>query len=481
VEQGFFIGREDELNRLSKAFRKKTASLIVIKGRRRVGKSRLAEELASQTKFYRFTGLAPNTDTTAQSQRDRFALQLHQQTGLPEFKTDDWSKLFTLLNERVKTGSVVILFDEITWMGSKDPNFLSKLHAAWEDYYKRNPKLILILCGSVSAWIENNILSSTGYFGRISIKLTLEELAINHCNELMSKLGFKRSSYERLMLLSIMGGIPWYIEQIDPGLSASENIKQLCFTKEGLLVDEYQNIFHDLFNEQRRTVHKAIVEVLADGPADYQTISQKIQYHSGGALSGYLEELEQSGYISRDYVWNIKSAKPSSLSCYRLRDNYLRFYLKFILPKLDQINKQQYLNISIETLQGIETVIALQIENLILNNRRLVHKLLGIDPNSIVNDNPYFQHATTKQQGCQIDYLIQTKHKTLYACEIKFSVNKIGTHAIKEVQQKIERLNLPKGYACLPVLIVANGVEDSVIAKDYFFKIIDMTTLLEAK
>ena len=79
-------------------------------------------------------------------------------------------------------------------MGSKDSEFLSKLHAAWEDYYKRNPKLILILCGSVSAWIENNILSSTGYFGRISIKLTLEELAINHCNDLMSKLGFDGST-----------------------------------------------------------------------------------------------------------------------------------------------------------------------------------------------------------------------------------------------------------------------------------------------
>lgn len=479
MEQAFFIGRERELEILSKAFRKKTASLIVIKGRRRVGKSRLAEEFASKTKFYRFTGLAPDKETTAQTQRDRFALQLHQQTGLPEFKTDDWSKLFALLNERVQTGNVVILFDEITWMGSKDSEFLSKLHAAWEDYYKRNPKLILILCGSVSAWIEHNILSSTGYFGRISIKLTLEELAINHCNDLMNRLGFKRSPYERLMLLSIMGGIPWYIEQIDPGLSASENIKQLCFTKDGLLVDEYQKIFHDLFNEQRQAVHKRIVEVLADGPADYKTISQKIEYHSGGSLTSYLEELEISGYISRDYTWDIKAANASSLSCYRLRDNYLRFYLKYILPKLDQINKQQYLDISLETLRGFETVIALQIENLILNNRRLIHKLLGIDANDIVNDNPYFQHTTTKQQGCQIDYLIQTKYKTLYACEVKFSVNKVGPHVIKEVQQKIERLNLPRGYACLAVLIVANGVEDSVLSKDYFFKIIDMTTLLQ--
>ncbi len=124
-------------------------------------------------------------------------MQLHQQSGLPEFKTDNGSKLFSLLNERVGKGSVVILFDKITWMGSKYSEFLSKLHAAWEDYYKRNPKLILILCGSVSTWIEKNILSGTGYFGRVSIKLTLEELATNRCNELMTTLGFKGSAYDQ--------------------------------------------------------------------------------------------------------------------------------------------------------------------------------------------------------------------------------------------------------------------------------------------
>lgn len=445
----------------------------------RIGKSRLAEEFAVQSpKFYRFTGLAPDKETTSQVQRDRFALQLHQQTGLPEFKTDDWSKLFALLFERVKSGRVVILFDEITWMGSKDATFLSKLQAAWEDYYKRNPKLILILCGSVSAWIEKNILSSTGYFGRISIKHTLDELSIHYCNELMIKLGFKGSDYERLMLLSVMGGIPWYLEQIDPELTAEENIKQLCFVKEGLLVDEYQKIFHDLFSDKRLAIHQKIVEALAEQTTDYEYIAQKINYDSGGSLSSYLDELVQSGYVARDYTWDIKNAKPSSKSRYRLKDNYLRFYLKYIAPKLSQINKQQYLNISLEALPGFESVIGLQIENLILNNRRLVHEKLGIDPNSIVNDNPYFQSKTSKHDSCQIDYLIQTKHKTLYVCEIKFSINKVGPNVINEVQKKIDRLNPRKGYAYLPVLIAVNGLENSVISKDFFYKIIDMADLL---
>lgn len=473
-----FIGRNRELGNLSKAFRKKTASLIVIKGRRRVGKSRLAEEFARGKTFYRFSGLAPDKKTTAQSQRDRFARQLHEQTNLPEFQTDDWSKLFKLLSERVQTGRVIILFDEITWMGSKDNEFLSKLHAAWEDYYSRNPELILILCGSVSAWIEKNILSSTGYFGRVSIKLTLEELPLNRCNELMTKLGFRGSDYEKLLLLSITGGIPWYIEQIDPGLNAIDNIKQLCFIKDGLLVDEYNYIFNDLFKESRRPVHKAIIEVLVDGPADYNTLAGKIEYHSGGTFSEYLDELEMSGYIQRDFTWNINEEKRSSLSRYRLRDNYLRFYLKYIQPKIDQINNQQYLDITLHNLKGFETVIGLQMENLILNNRRLLQNILQIDPNTIINDNPYYQRKTTKHAGCQIDYLIQTKHKTLYLFEIKFSINEIGLGIISEVKGKIDKLNLPRGYACLPVLIVADGVSDKIKQEDYFFKIVHMSDLL---
>ena len=173
-----FVGRRDELKKLNNLSRKKTSSLVVIKGRRRVGKSRLIDEFLDGKTFYRFIGLAPDKKTTAQDQRDHFALQLNQLTNLPKLKTEDWSELFILLAERVNVGKVVLVFDEITWMGNKDSNFLAKLHYAWENFYKHNPQLILIICGSVSSWIEKNILSSTGYFGRLSLKLSLYELSL---------------------------------------------------------------------------------------------------------------------------------------------------------------------------------------------------------------------------------------------------------------------------------------------------------------
>lgn len=475
-----FIGRQKELDYIQSALRKKTASLIVIKGRRRIGKSRLVDEFAKGHVYYRFSGLAPDEKITAQTQRDYFASLLSQQTGLPEIKTDDWTKLFALLNERTKSGSSILLFDEITWMASDDPTFLAKLHAAWETYFKHNPELILILCGSVSAWIEKNILGSTGYFGRVSINLSLHELPVSACNDLMMALGFKGSEQEKLMLLGVMGGIPWYIEHIDPGLSAIENIKRLCFVENGLLVDDFNRIFRDLFGEGRRKIQKSIVKFLADGPAEYAEISKNIAYPSGGSLTDYLNELELSGFISRDYSWNLKTGKKKEISRFRLSDNYLRFYLKYIEPKLAQIQKGQFQETSVDTLPAWNTILGLQIENLILNNRKRIQKILHINPSHIVNDNPFLQKKTSKQRGCQIDYLIQTKFKTLYVIEIKFFSGPIGCEVIQEVQEKISRLNLPRGLTPLPVLAVANGITRSLIEQDYFVKIIHLADLLQS-
>jgi hypothetical protein len=383
------------------------------------------------------------------------------------------------LKERTQTGRVIVLLDEITWMASGDDTFLAKLQSAWETEFRQNPEMILILCGSVSAWIESNILSSTGYFGRVSIKLTLEELPLYHCNQLMVKLGFNGSSYEKLMLLSIMGGIPWYLEQLDPGLSAVENIKRLCFVKEGVLADEFKRIFHDLFGEKRYHVHVRIIRFLAVGPADYDQISKGIDYPSGGSFSDYLDELENSGFIQRDHTWAIKTGNTSSLSKYRLKDNYLRFYIKYIEPKISQINRNQYLYRSITSLPGWDTTMGLQLENLVLNNRKIIWQSLNIDPTDIVQDNPFFQTKTAKTKGCQIDYLIQTAQNVLYAIEIRFHKNTIGSEVITQVKEKIKRLSLPRGYACQPVLIVANDVKQTVYEQGYFTKIIDLRDLLE--
>jgi uncharacterized protein len=473
-----FVGRQEELNDLKQLLQKKTASLVVIKGRRRIGKSRLVEEFAQNRKFYCFSALAPTDKTTNQSQRDEFARQLGEQFEIPGLKSDDWGSLFTLLARETQKGSVIILLDEISWMGSKDPDFLGKLKIAWDVHFKKNPQLILVLCGSVSSWIEKNIISSTGFLGRISHKITLDELSLNESNTLLNKIGFKGSTLEKYMILAVTGGVPWYLELMKPKLPASENIKKLCFEPDAILTDEFKYIFHDLFPERRYEPCRKIVECLVKNAAEYNDIVVAVNYPSGGPLSDYLDELIISGFVSRDYTWALKSGKISKLSKYRLRDNYLRFYLRYIFPHLNKINKGQFKTMSLSSFPGWDSIMGLQFENVVLNNRKLIHEKLGIRPEEIVCDNPYFQRKTLKQQGCQIDYLVQSKYKTLYVCEIKFLRSEIDVSVIHAVKEKIAKLALPRGFACLPVLIHVNGVSDEVKETDYFCKIIDFSEML---
>jgi len=467
-----FVGRVPELQRLNDLLKKKTASLVVIKGRRRIGKSRLVEEFAKDKKFFQFSGLPPTEYISSQKQRDEFSRLLSQQTGLPEIQSEDWAKLFMLLADKAQSGRVIILFDEISWMSHGDPTFLPKLKNAWDLYFKKNSDLIFVLCGSVSSWIEKNILSSTGYFGRISEKITLHELPLSDCNQLFEKLGFTRSPMEKLIFLSLTGGIPWYIEQINPAYSAIENIRRLCFHPDGLFVDEYQHIFHDLFG-RRSEIYQKITGFLSKQKAEYSEISAAIKYTKSSALTDYLNDLIISGYVAKSYNWAIVSGKELDISLYRLTDNYLRFYFRYMKSRINKIKQDQFSTINPANLPGWNTLMGLQFENLVLNNRKLIHEKLRLREEDIITSNPYYQRATNKHPGCQIDYLIQTRYKNLFICEFKFSMNPLDNSVIQQVKEKIKRLAIPKGFAYLPVLIHANEVSEELIDSEYFFECIN--------
>jgi hypothetical protein len=200
---------------------------------------------------------------------------------------------------------------------------------------------------------------------------------------------------------------------------------------------------------------------------------------SGGLLTSYLDELEVSGFIARDYTWNLKNGDFSKISQYRLSDNYIRFYIKYILPAVPKVKKGQFNFISLSSLPGWSSIMGLQIENLILNNRTSILKLLDISPDEVVCDGPFFQRKTARVQGCQIDYMIQTKLGVLYVCEIKFTRTTITTKTIKEVQEKIKRLSKPKDLSIIPVLIYLGNIQDEVFDCQFFGNIVNMERLLE--
>ena len=265
------------------------------------------------------------------------------------------------------------------------------------------------------------------------------------------------------------------MEEINPNLPAEENIRRICFSKEGFLYSEFDQIFQDIFS-RRAPSYKRIVSALVSGRKTLSDLADQLKRDRGGDLSRYLIDLSDSGFITKDVIFQPGKKKASNLARYRLKDNYLRFYLKYLEPIKDKIEKGLFREVALESLAEWETIMGLQFENLVLNNIHTICSLLAININTVKNASPYFQKKTQRKQPCQIDLLIETKF-TFYVCEIKFR-KMIPKKVISEVQEKIERLKLPKGYTVRPVLIYSGALASGVKKDGYFGKIIDFDKLL---
>ncbi len=474
-----FWGRRDELAQLELLKGKKSASLVTVTGRRRIGKTRLVDELARRSKGYRYaalSGIAPDEGVSAQSQRADFARQLQRELGIPPVAHDDWGDLFAHLAHAVRRGRWIVLLDEVSWMASRDPTFLPKLKNAWDRGLSKNPQLVLVVCSSISSWIEANILSSTGFVGRVSLSLRVEELPMVDCLAFPGMRSGTASFYDQLKMLSVTGGVPKYLEELVPSQSAEENIRRLCFEPSGLLFREFEQIFTDLF-EKRHALYRRIVTALADRRMNLSELCDALKLQKSGVVAGYVDDLRLAGFIEKDYTWNLGSGAEGRHFNYRVKDNYIRFYLKHIVPHQGAIGKNRFVRKKLSSLAGWDTVMGLQFENLVLRNRELIWEQCGLSAAEIVNEGPFFQTSTRRRAGCQIDYLVQTRHGPLYLCEVKFRRKAVDSSVLAEIKDKCARLAKPRYSSVLPVLIHVNGVTDSVADSDLLARIIDFSRI----
>lgn len=469
-----FFGREFELQQLENFLKKPIAAMAVCCGRRRIGKSTLIQYAAREYPFYEFWGLSPREGITDQDQLDHFSHQIAKNFAIPKIRLSDWQEAFEMLAALTKKGPYVIFLDEISWMGGKDKDFPGKLKGVWDTQFKKNSELKLILCGSVSSWIQENILQSKGFVGRVSLTINLEELPLNQANHFWEKAPYI-CPFEKFKILCVTGGIPRYLEEIDPCMDAEKNIKALAFSSGGLLADEFEKIFSDLFGKKAPEFQE-IVRTLIHQSKSAEEIASTLQIDLSGNLSHKLSVLRECGFLVRDYVWNEKK-RSEKLSKYRLKDNYLRFYLKYIEPKKDLIDKNLYRDIDLENLTDWTSIMGLQFENLVLNNLKQIIEILAISPESLYSASPYFQKPTKTRQGCQIDLLIQTKY-TIYIIEIKFGKT-IGIEIIPEMIEKIQRLKIPKTVSLRPVLIYQGELSKQIIKENFFSKVIPFEDLLK--
>ena len=477
VKENFF-GRDAELRELEELWGKPVASLVVCRGRRRIGKSTLVEQFARRGKcrFLKIEGKMPEPGQRNQDQLDEFCRSLAAQSDIPRATVADWGSAFALL-DRALTGTrrTVVLLDEISWMGKHDPGFPGDLKIAWDNLFRLHPRLVMVLCGSVSAWIAENILNNTGFVGRISRDLVLRELPLRECAKFWGERVDRISTRDIVDVLSVTGGVPKYLEEVNPSLSAVENLRRLCFRSSGPLVRDFRQIFHDVFGENA-SAKREILRALADGAKTSEDIAAAVGTERGGHLGRNLDELELAGFVSRDSGLNPVTARRARQDRYRLADNYTRFYLRYIEPQLPEIEGGRYDFASVESLPGWETILGLQFENLVLNHAMELVPFLNLQGVPILSAAPYRKKGGKRGDGVQIDLLLQTR-KAAFVIEVKRQ-REIGEEVEEEVARKVERLPVPRSRSVRTALVYEGRLAPVVRGNAWFDAIIPFGRLL---
>jgi hypothetical protein len=361
-------------------------------------------------------------------------------------------------------------------MAHGDDTFTEQLKYIWDTEFSKNRKTILVLCGSVSSWIQDNILHSANFVGRISSQITLKDLLLSESSR------FWRwdyaSSYEKLKILCITGGVPKYLEELVTKESAESSIARSCFQDSGFLFNEYEKIFSEIFMRRAITM-SGIVKACLNHKLAPKDLAHTLSKPLNADFSRDIAILEVSGFLARDFSFN-PDGKISKFSFLRLRDNYLRFFLTYLQPIRNRILKGGARFSTLEQLPNWEATLGLQFENLILHSRTEIYPHLGIEPSEIISAAPYIQRANTRNRGgVQVDLLIHARRDEFYLCEVKCQ-RKITSSIIKEVQTKVSRIALPKRASVRPVLIFEGELDPNYqhTMQEYFYRIIPFKELV---
>jgi uncharacterized protein len=475
-----FHGRQEYVDHFLELFRKPKAAFVVIQGRRRIGKSAFIKHCGRKyaDHFLQFEGLAPREGIGAKEQLAEFSAQLSAQTQLPKLTLESWKQAFQVLAHAIpEQKKTVVLLDEISWMAIGEKDFAGHLKIAWDNLLSVRRNLVVVICGSVSSWIEANILNSSGFVGRCSWVCTMPPMPLPECLPFWRGKASRVPTLDKIKTLSVTGGVPRYLEEMDPSLSAEQNIHRLCFDPGGLLFREFDDLFNSVF-DRRSERYRQICKALSGPAKTLSELAKMLKVGRGGIISEALHELESAGFITADYPFSLLGGDDRRSARYRLSDNYTRFYLRYVEPEKKRIVSGLFKKLALETLPGWDTIMGLQFENLVLGNRETLLRKIGLGSTPLLNAAPYFQKQTARHESCQIDYLFRTK-KALYVVEFKLR-NIIPRKTGPDVEEKIRRLKMPKGTAFRTVLVYHGELEAGVVEDEYFDHIVPFERLFES-
>ena len=410
------IGRKREQEKLQMILNSTKSEFLALYGRRRVGKTFLIKEYFNYSFAFHITGLA-NADT--RQQLFNFDTELSRQSTLMfELPAKNWLVAFQRLIQHLETLShqqkKIIFIDELPWFDTKGSDFMMGLEHFWNSWATNRKDMILIVCGSAASWMINELINNSGgLHNRITQKMKISPFDLQETEAMLLAKGAAFDRYQIVQLYMAVGGIPYYLEAVQPHLSATQNIQELFFEKDSFLKNEFFNIYRSLY--RKHEVYEKIVEVLSTKTEGMQRseIIKRSGVASGGTLSKVLTDLEESGFISSYQSLDIKAKN----STYRLSDYYTNFYFKFLKD-----NKLQGQNVWLNRLDNPSHRAwqGFMFEQICIDHILPIKKALGI---SGIQSQHHSWRGGVEEKKAQIDLLIDRRDQVINLCECKFSLD----------------------------------------------------------
>lgn len=453
--------------------------MLALIGRRRVGKTFLIRSVYKEHIVFELTGLK---DATLEQQLLNFTFQFNRYFSEmnPISGVDEWITAFHKLTEELEkrpiTKKRVLFFDELPWIASKRSGFVEAL-AHWWNNWASQQNILLVVCGSAAAWmIEHVVNAKGGLHNRITKLISLAPFTLAETKAFLESKKIGMSPYQIVQLYMTLGGIPHYLEQVQHGKSAIQNIQSICFERDGLLRNEFDNLYAALFDNARN--HIAVIKALASKSKglDRQEILTKTKIKDGGWFSGLLSELEASGFITS--VQPLENKKKDTL--FRLTDEFTLFYLTFMEGK--RTTDDNYW-IKMSQTSEYHTWSGYAFENLCAKHIDQIKSALGIT--GIQTEVNSFLHRKNDKyhKGFQIDLLLDRKDDVLTLCEMKFYSDeyRITPDYAKKIHIKregLKALSSPKKHIEV-AFVTTFGVVDNDQKTDYVDHDLTMGILFE--
>jgi uncharacterized protein len=394
------------------------AEFVAVVGRRRVGKTFLINSVYGEHLAFDLTG-SQNGSTPQQLQN--FADQL--ESYIRPFRSipspSNWQEAFRLLRQHLQesfkeeNAKKVLFFDELPWLAGQKSGFLEALGYFWNSWASRQPGLVLVICGSAASWMIQKVINDRGgLHNRVTRRIFLEPFTLKETEQYLRTLGASFDRYQIVQLYMAFGGIPHYLKEIDPGESVVQNIDRICFSRQGILSDEFERLYPSLFAQADQ--YFTVVRALADHKMGLSRnkIAELTKMANGGGLTKVIDELVQSGFVSEFFPFGQKKKDKT----YRLSDEYSLFFLQFIEQNRYQGGNPWHM---LSQSPAYKTWAGYAFEGICLKHISNLKQALGISGVYALSSS-FVKKGSAGEEGAQIDLVLDRNDQIINLFEVKF-------------------------------------------------------------